>query len=87
MEDNRAAQEAEVTEGGQQSVYLNTWDNEGVVSMLLGMELFLLVKHTHSPFRMKRNNVPTKARCPQVERRRCNNIKITNTHHDGELVR
>lgn len=29
-------------------VYLGTWDNEEVESMLLGMELFLLVRHTHS---------------------------------------
>lgn len=42
---------------GQQHVYLKTWDNEGVVSMLLGMELFLLVKHTHThtPLKMELN--------------------------------
>lgn len=30
-----------------QQLYLEAWNNEEVESMLLGMELFLLVRHTH----------------------------------------
>ena len=47
-----------------QHVYLNTWDNEGVVSMLLGMELFLLVKHTNSLLRMKMEIHTQQQTCP-----------------------
>ena len=42
-----------------QHVYLEPWDNEDVESMLLAMELFLLVRHTHPPLRMKMEDIHT----------------------------
>ncbi len=40
-------------------VYLEPWDNEGVESKLLEMELFLLVRHTHPPLRMEMEDIHT----------------------------
>lgn len=42
-----------------QHVYLEPWCNEGVESMPLAMELFLLVRHTHPPLRMKMEDIHT----------------------------
>lgn len=42
-----------------QHVYLEPWNNEEVESMLLGMELFLLVRHTHPPLRTEMEDIHT----------------------------
>ena len=43
----------------RQHVYLEPWDNVEVESMLLVMELFLLVRHTHPPLRMEMEDIHT----------------------------
>lgn len=42
-----------------QHVYLEPWGTTEVASMLLAMELFLLVRHTHSHLRMEMIDIHT----------------------------
>ena len=49
-----------MSERDRQHVYLELWENEGVESMLLAMELFLLVRDTHPALRMEMEDIHTR---------------------------